>query len=283
MNEVSTVDHDGAAAETVEVAKVLSGSIYFSSEDDVAEVFAFYEDNQHPHVDPIDPEVLERETVDGRVILLRAEGDIALASSAFNFSVNKDEPPSWVEIGGTLSTRDLRGFGFYPLIIASQVMQECLAGEPPQDYLFANIYDDNAKVQDLLGVQTGWENFKVAEDHRLEAAYAAKKNAEPAEMATWAWFRSRPNALPHQAGIVDGFLEERHFMNLRDPDQPIRLDMDVSGFALAQADTPRMIKTMAEGPVAELLREHGSELTCQETMAGLHEDAGQGLIQRFEV
>lgn len=185
--------------------KSLYGSVGFSTASDITEVLRFYDENQHEHVDARDPVELEQEATDGRLLLIRKEGDIVAASSAFNYSVEKGAPPSWVEIGATRVA--LNGYGFYPFIIASQSLEEVIRGTP-EDYLFANIYADNEAVKHLLGVKTGWDNFLVSDDPTLEATYSRKKNVTPEEMNTWAWLRSPASRLPHQARIVRDVVRE---------------------------------------------------------------------------
>lgn len=270
--------YDPAAA--LNAAERVNGAVSFSSEHDVDAVLTYYAENRHEHVDERDSGQLAQEAIDGRILLIRAEGDIVAASSAFNYSVEKGQDPSWVEIGATRAT--MKGFSFYPFIIASQVMEECLQ-RPPEDYIFANIYADNGAVRHLLGNKTGWDEFEVASDPRLESTYSRKNDAERHEMSSWVWLRSTPNCLPHQAGIVRDVINEGGLWNRKDPEHPKKLDLDLSGFSLARPDARAKLDILAEGAFSDFLTEKGGLLSCKEVIYALEDGETQALMAQYQM
>ena len=265
----------------INAAERIDGKVTFSSEWDIDEVLAYYGSNKHQHVDDRDPDQLAQEVTDGRLLLIRAEGNLVAASSAFNYSVEKcQETPNWVEIGATRAT--LGGFGFYPFIIASQVMEECFE-RPPEDYIFANIYEDNAAVRHLLGKKTGWDEFLVADDPKLEATYGQKGGYTAQTMSEWIWLRSTPNCMPHQAEIVRSVIEEGGFWNRKDPERPKFLAVDFSDFSLATPGAIRKLDILAEGDFSDFLTGKGRLLSCKDVVEALDEDDTQALMAQHEM
>lgn len=280
MSELGlTGSYDPAAA--INAAERIDGKVTFSSEWDVDEVLAYYGSNKHQHVDDRDPDQLTQEVTDGRLLLIRAEGELVAASSAFNYSVEKGQAsPSWIEIGATRAT--LGGFGFYPFIIASQVMEECFE-RPPEGYIFANIYEDNAAVRGLLGKKTGWDEFIVADDPDLEGTYSRKNDACKQEMSSWIWLRSTPNCMPHQAEIVRSVIQEGGFWNRKDPEHPKFLAVDFSDFSLATPDAIRKLDILAEGDFSDFLSKKGRLLSCKDVSEALQADDTSALIAQHEM
>jgi hypothetical protein len=152
------------------------------------------------------------------------DGTIQMSSAAYDYADEKGNDRAWIEIGSTRAA--IEGFGLYPYIIASQVVHAWM-NYPPDRFIFADIFTDNLQVASMLEKKVGWEPF-TPDDELLDAAHE-RENQKNGRLL---WFRAASSSLPHQARLVQTFIQNasQGILNRKTGET---LKLDISAFPLA--------------------------------------------------
>lgn len=233
------MDHSNNAAQSI--------SLRFSTAADIPAILAFYRNNPHPHVDYRGDDIFTQRAESGRTILvLKPDGTIAMSSMSHPFDDPQDSngKGAWTEIGSTLGSMD--GFGLYPFIIASQVVEEFI-NRAPGDKFFACIYKDNQAVTAMLNKKVGWPLIQP----RLDFARAVGE--KPETMNTINWLHAQSDTIPHQARIVATMLDKGCVEKKGTQE---KLVLDTSRLSLATTFRPQLDE-LAQGRFGEMLENSG--------------------------
>lgn len=199
----------------------------FSTAADADALFDYYDSHRHHHVDPLDRDDVAATAAAGRYLMVTdPDGTIQMSSAAYDYADDKGNNRAWLEIGSTRAA--IEGFGLYPYIIASQVVHAWV-NYPPDHFIFADIFSDNLSVASMLEKKVGWETFTPDND-LLDAAHE-QENQKNGRLL---WLRVAPCSLPHQARLVQTFIENasQGILNRKTGDT---LKLDISAFPLAHA------------------------------------------------
>lgn len=253
--------------------------VTFTNPQDTQRVLNFYQINQHEHVDLRQDSVWNERTQNGRVILVEdAASNIGLISVGYDFfdakqqalqaqfanavSDNTSGPdiqPRWIEIGSTIGLQDktakpndlMKGLNLYPFIIASQTIHEFIA-HTPQDFILANVYDNNPAVITMLNEKVGW-NFFEPEADILKACKETKIDTGH-ETVQRKWLRATPDTLPHQARLILSVIDEGNGQGLQNKKTSARIALDTTNFSLAQ-EFRKTVEAIAYGPISQTLEQ----------------------------
>lgn len=257
--------------------------VTFTNPQDNQRVLDFYKNNQHAHVDLRQDSVWNERTQNGRVILVEdTTNNIGLISVAYDFYDAKqqdlqnsfrnaasgqkaesatalDIQPRWIEIGSTIGLQDknakpndlMKGLNLYPFIIASQTIHEFIA-HTPQDFVLANVYDDNPAVMAMLNQKVGW-NFFEPEADILKACKDTKID-NGHDNAQRKWLRATPDTLPHQARLILSVIDKGNGEGLTNKKTGAKVALNTNNFALAQ-EFRKTVEAMAYGPISHVLEQ----------------------------
>jgi hypothetical protein len=215
---------------------VINAYVRFSNEKDIGKVLDFYRGNRHQHVHIRDEKLLSNLVKSGNFLLLedKKTGEILASSGTYPYTVKNDKDrPSYMEIGSTRFSEKVAGFGLYPLFISSQVIHASLTN-PCQKMFIANVYDDSPVGRNLLTKKAGWDVIKATPDI-LEVFLSTKDKTaakNSSDMRTMTWYGSPPSCMPHQAGVILDFLNNKRRITHKSNGTVLKLDY--SQFDLAK-------------------------------------------------
>ena len=200
-------------------------SVRFSSQADVERIAKFYYNNQHPQVDPISDKELVLLAESGRFLLFSDnEGEVKAASAAKTRAVydqSEEKLLTWTEIGATMSV--VHGFNLYPFIISSQVIHEHVKN-PPTEFFYATIYNNNPAVISLLEKKVGWTVEPSSYDILAITDEVDLTNKITALTVS-------DNAIAKQADIVKKVIESPVLTSKK---SEAKLALDLNDFSLSQ-------------------------------------------------
>lgn len=235
---------DQTSSQTPAQAQASPLTIRFSEESDAPVIYNFYLGNQHGDFDLRKPEVIQERAKTGQIIIVERDGQTGMSSIGFAFaSAAKPDQKAWSEIGATRST--LSGMSLYPFVIASQVIHEFLH-QTPEDKFFANVYESNDAVRNLLTNIVGWKEFEP-EDEILAACKTTKET--PSSDRARIWYEATSDTLAHQARLVSEFIGKTHVENKKTQE---KVPLDFGRFSLATI-YKKHVEELAHGRFGEML------------------------------
>ena len=184
----------------------------------------------------------------------------AALSAGANNNTAFDIQPRWIEIGSTIGLQDktakpndlMKGLNLYPFIIASQTMHEFIA-HTPQDFVLANVYDDNPAVMTMLNQKVGW-NFFEPEADILKACKDTKIDTGQ-QKAQRKWLRATPDTLPHQARLILSVIDTGNGQGIENKKTGARVLLNTHDFSLAQ-EFRKTVEAIAYGSVSHILEQN---------------------------
>lgn len=203
----------------------------FSEKRDTDKIIAYYEANTHEHVHVRKRDWIEHHAEKGQFLIFETqEGEIIASSAAYDYVAKGDGPdsPSYYEIGSTNFAPKGRGYGLYPFVIASQVIDAFLRIPPGKNFI-ANVYDDSPVGRKMLVPKAGWSQDNVSKDV-LDKFYQTKSPSND-NGTSMSWYAAKSSSLPHQARLV--LSEMRRSLWLHKSGEK-GIELDFSKFDLAK-------------------------------------------------